>query len=221
MVVHCLFEQSGTFKNEFKKLGIDAYDYDLLNDFNQTDYIVDLFEQIRLGYDNKPSIFDNVKADDLVFAFFPCTRFSTQIVLNIKGEAYQMRVWTDEQKLEYSRKLFQEMAEYYNLLCMLCIVCLRRNIKMIVENPVNQPSILPFLFCLKPNIVDNDRSKEGDYYRKPTQYFFINCEPKSNFVFGFAKDNRSDVSVMNTHNTVQRSMIHTEYANRFIRRYIL
>ena len=30
--VHCLFEQSGTFKNEFKKLGIDAYDYDIQNE---------------------------------------------------------------------------------------------------------------------------------------------------------------------------------------------
>ena len=27
MIVHCLFEQSGTFKNEFKKLGYEAYDY--------------------------------------------------------------------------------------------------------------------------------------------------------------------------------------------------
>lgn len=27
--VHCFFEQSGTFKNEFKKLGIDALDYDI------------------------------------------------------------------------------------------------------------------------------------------------------------------------------------------------
>lgn len=25
MKAHCLFEQSGTFKNEFKKLGIEAY----------------------------------------------------------------------------------------------------------------------------------------------------------------------------------------------------
>lgn len=25
---HCFFEQSGTFKNEFKKLGIEAEDYD-------------------------------------------------------------------------------------------------------------------------------------------------------------------------------------------------
>lgn len=43
MEVHCLFEQSGTFKNEFKKLGINAYDYDIQNEFNQTDYVIDLF----------------------------------------------------------------------------------------------------------------------------------------------------------------------------------
>ena len=49
MVVHCLFEQSGTFKNEFKKLGIEAYDYDILNDFGETDYVVDLFEHIQGG----------------------------------------------------------------------------------------------------------------------------------------------------------------------------
>ena len=34
---HCFFEQSGTFKNEFKKLGIEAEDYDILNDFGETD----------------------------------------------------------------------------------------------------------------------------------------------------------------------------------------
>lgn len=36
--VHCLFEQSGTFKNEFKKLGIDAEDYDIQNEFGETDH---------------------------------------------------------------------------------------------------------------------------------------------------------------------------------------
>ena len=49
MKVHCLFEQSGTFKNEFKKLGIQAEDYDILNDFGETDHIVDLFTEIRGG----------------------------------------------------------------------------------------------------------------------------------------------------------------------------
>lgn len=49
MEVHCLFEQSGTFKNEFIKLGINAYDYDIQNEFNQTDYVIDLFKEIRWG----------------------------------------------------------------------------------------------------------------------------------------------------------------------------
>ena len=47
--VHCLFEQSGTFKNQFKSLGIEAEDYDILNDFGETDHIVDLFAHIRGG----------------------------------------------------------------------------------------------------------------------------------------------------------------------------
>lgn len=49
MKVHCLFEQSGTFKNEFRNLGINAYDYDIQNEFNQTDYVIDLFKEIRGG----------------------------------------------------------------------------------------------------------------------------------------------------------------------------
>ena len=43
MIVHCLFEQSGTFKNEFKKLGYKAYDYDILNDFGT--HLIDLKEE--------------------------------------------------------------------------------------------------------------------------------------------------------------------------------
>ena len=50
MIAHCLFEQSGTFKNEFKKLGIEAFDYDILDDFGQTDFRIDLFEEIEKAY---------------------------------------------------------------------------------------------------------------------------------------------------------------------------
>lgn len=49
MTAHILFEQSGTFKNEFKKLGVDAIDYDILNDYGQTDHQIDLFSEIRGG----------------------------------------------------------------------------------------------------------------------------------------------------------------------------
>ena len=50
--VHCLFEQSGTFKNEFIKLGIPAEDYDIQNNFEQTDHVIDLFSEIDKAYDN-------------------------------------------------------------------------------------------------------------------------------------------------------------------------
>lgn len=48
--VWCFFEQSGTFKNEFKKLGIDAVDVDIQNNFGQTDHVVDLFSEIETAY---------------------------------------------------------------------------------------------------------------------------------------------------------------------------
>jgi len=46
---HFFFEQSGTFKNELKKLGYDAEDYDILNDYGETDNVIDLFENIEIA----------------------------------------------------------------------------------------------------------------------------------------------------------------------------
>ena len=50
---HCLFEQSGTFKNEFIKLGIPAEDYDIQNNFGQTDHVIDLFAEIEKAYEQR------------------------------------------------------------------------------------------------------------------------------------------------------------------------
>lgn len=75
--VHCFFEQSGTFKNEFIKLGIPAEDYDIQNNFGETDNVVDLFQAIEDAYDGNPSLFDSIRGqEDLIFAFFPCIYFS-------------------------------------------------------------------------------------------------------------------------------------------------
>ena len=49
--VHCFFEQSGTFKNEFRKLGYKAECYDIQNQFNETDNVVDLFKEIETCYE--------------------------------------------------------------------------------------------------------------------------------------------------------------------------
>ena len=74
--VHCFFEQSGTFKREFIKLGIPAEDYDIQNNFGETDHTDDLFKAIEDAYDGNPSLWDNITQDDLIMAFFPCIYFS-------------------------------------------------------------------------------------------------------------------------------------------------
>lgn len=68
---HCFFEQSGTFKNEFKKLGYEAYDYDILNDFGETDYVIDLYDEINKAYENKTSVFDNIVGGGYYYSFLP------------------------------------------------------------------------------------------------------------------------------------------------------
>ena len=73
--VHCFFEQSGTFKQEFIKLGIPAEDYDIQDHFGQTDHTDDLFQAIEDAWDGKPSLFDSITKDDLILAFFPCIYF--------------------------------------------------------------------------------------------------------------------------------------------------
>ena len=226
MVAHCLFEQSGTFKNEFKKLGYDAYDYDILNNFGETDYQIDLFNEIRGGYDGKPSIFDNISKDDLILAFFPCTRFEAKVPLLFRGEAYQQKNWTLVQKLEYSMKLQCELSELYVLLCQMVIICVNKGLQLVIENPYTQPHYLTTYWCIRPTIIDKDRSKNGDYMKKPTQYWFINCKPYQNFVFEpLAEVETRTIDHMTAKNNQsrqeRRSMIHPQYAERFIKKYLI
>ena len=224
--MHCLFEQSGTFKNEFKKLGYEAYDYDIQNEFGETDFVVDLFAEITKGYDNKPSIFDNIKPDDLIMAFFPCTRFEARIPLWFRGQAQQQKKWEIEKKLEYGMNLHKELHDYYILISKLVLVVKRKNLKMVIENPYMQPHYLTTYWCVRPTFIDNDRTENGDYFKKPTQYFFINFEPHCNLVFEPIDYVKTKViSKVKVENNVsvktQRSLIHPQYANRFIRQYLI
>ena len=227
MKYHCFFEQSGTFKNEFKKLGCKAYDYDILNDFNETDCIIDLFKEIENAYNNQQSIFDNMNyKNDMILAFFPCIRFEDQIQMCFRGTAYQCKNMTDEEKLEYDLKLHDELSDLYSLITKLAIVCLKKKIPLIIENPYSTTHYLVKYWAIPYTILDDDRSKNGDYYKKPTQYWFINCKPKNNFIFEplqfvRKKTVASQKNENGVNRTVMRSMIHPQYANRFIREFIL
>lgn len=222
----CLFEQSGTFKKAFQDLGIKAEDYDILNDFGQTDHITDLFAEIDKAYEGKPSLFDEVGECDLVLAFFPCTRFESRVPLAFRGERHGAENYSTVEKLEYSMKLHEELHRLYMLICKLFVISNLGGWRMIVENPYTQPHYLTTYFPVKPSLVDKDRTENGDYYKKPTQYWFVNCQPEQNMFFepietvktrtiAKAEKMEGDMS-----RVVKRSLMHPQYAKRFIRSFI-
>lgn len=223
MVAYCLFEQSGVFKNAFKDLGIKAFDFDIKNDFKQTDTIVDLFNSIELAYNNEPSfVFDLINPkDSLLFAFFPCIRFSHQMQLNFTGNCGISKYKDDYTKIIRDIKYHNELNFLYNMFCKFYIICLNRGFKCIIENPYNTEHYLTKYFAIKPDIIDYDRRLDGDLYKKPTQYWFINFKPKNNFLFEPIPIIDKHKTIMDTSNRVERSLISPYYANRFIRKYIL
>lgn len=159
-------------------------------------------------------------------AFFPCTRFEARVPLLFRGEATQQKNWSDIQKLEYSISLQKELTELYILLSKLVIVCIKRGLKLVIENPYTQPHYLTTYWCMKPTIIDKDRTENGDYYKKPTQYWFINCEPKNNLVFEPIEyvETKIIANVKGTENTsrkTERSLMHPQYASRFIKKYLI
>lgn len=218
--VFCLFEQSGTFKNEYRKLGYEAYDYDIENRFGETDYELDLFKEIEQAYTGNKSIFDEITKDDLVLAFFPCIRFEQQILLWFRGECSSQKKWTLEQKLERDLKLHKELHKLYDVITKLVLVAVRKGFKLLIENPYNQQHYLLRHWCIKPSIYDEDRSRLGDIWVKPTMYWCINFKPNNNSI---------DVPIynkelkFNAHNNkdMERSLIDSDYARNFILKHLI
>ena len=196
--IHCFFEQSGTFKKEFQKLGYSAYDYDIQNDFGETDYIIDLFKEIENAYDNKPSIFDNITSDDLIMAFFPCiyfTGYSNPQYFTLSNKNYKNL--TLRQKLDRILQRGQDRQYFYEIITKLVGVCLLRNLRLIIENPwsSNGAHYLKNNFFKNPDLIDNNRTLRGDDFVKPTGYWFFNCEPTFGCSF---EPNKKHKKVRNT-----------------------
>ena len=97
---------------------------------------------------------------------------------------------------------------------------------MVIENPYTPPHYLTTYWCIKPKIIDKDRTADGDYYKKPTQYWFINFEPYQTVVFEpieyvETRTINHECNKDGLSRKTRRSMIHPQYASRFIRKYLI
>lgn len=217
--VHLFFEQSGTFKNVFIKQGISAIDYDIEKGAG-TDVVIDLFGEILDAFSSKGSkVFDEIKKGELVFAFFPCTYFTDQSALNTRADLPQMKGYPMREKLNCSFLSMNRRAQYYELLCRLCILSYDLDFPLIIENPCGRPGFLSTYFPIKNRINIMDRRIYGDRFKKPTQFFFVNCEPSFNLEKEFAiqkeKIKVEDVS------SFERSIISPAFAENFIKSFVL
>lgn len=224
--VHCLFEQSGTFKNEFAKMGIAAKDYDIQDNFGETDHKTDLFKEIDNAYDSKPSLFDNISPNDLIIAFFPCIYFtgsSNPCYFTLNNMNY--RLLTDKQKFDKIIERANKRNDYYILLYKMIAICIFRKLRIIIENPFSSLHFLHNNFIKPPDIIDHNRQRRGDYFSKPTGYWFFNCEPThgNSFQSPIKKLRvRTEKPAQQTGIcSEQRSIISPDYARNFICDFII
>lgn len=223
--VHCFFEQSGTFKNEFKKLGYEAEDYDIQNNFGETDNVVDLFAEIEKGYDNQPSIFDRMGGGDLIMAFFPCIYFCESSQCAFRFWYFNYRKLSVKEMTSKILQRAQNRVYFYSLAIKMCSIVKERGLRLIMENPWSGIGYLKNNFVQDPAVVDMDRTKRGDYYKKPTAYWYFNCEPTSGHSFQRPKEVKT---IRKTKGSAEaglcgedRSLISPVYARNFICDFIL
>ena len=224
--VHCFFEQSGTFKNEFIKLGIPAEDYDIQNNFGQTDHQIDLFKEIETAYGGGISIFDSITCNDLIMAFFPCIYFETIQQLYFCFGKFENRTKGMKVQVEQAIDRLDKRTAFHKLLYQFYLVCHEKGIRMILENPATEPNyLITGQNFPTPTIIDKNRMLRGDVFRKPTAYWFLNCTP----THGFTEQNdkkaqridRTKASPVAGLCSEERSMISPDYARNFICDFII
>ena len=227
--VHCFFEQSGTFKNEFIKLGIPAEDYDIQNNFGQTDHQEDLFKAIEDAYEGKPSLFDQIRGGedgDLILAFFPCIYFE-----EMQMNYYRFCTNNNKHKPEADRVVdaierLQKRTYFHTVLYKLVWIVKKKLIRLIIENPCTKPHYLIDSFNFpNPTVIDKNRMLRGDYFRKPTAYWFFNCEATSGLTIQCDKKqkiiSRCKSGLKAGLCSEERSMISPDYARNFICDFII
>lgn len=232
--VHCFFEQSGTFKNEFIKLGIPAEDYDIQDNFGQTDHVIDLFKQIEIEYDKErqgnarqcKTIFDDMTNDDLIVAFFPCIYFN-----ELQMNYYRLNTNNNRHKPESDRivdaiERLHKRTYFHTILYKLVWCAKMFELRLIIENPCTKPHYLIDSGNFpEPTIIDKNRMMRGDFFRKPTAYWFFNCEPTRLFTLQNDKTQKiidkckegAKAGICSE----ERSIISPDYARNFICDFIL
>lgn len=144
-----------------------------------------------------------------------------------KGTSLNMRTWSMEKIMRHNVDEANVRNDFYTKLLKLVAIVAERGLRMIIENPWN-PSNMTYLQLnfINPTIVDKNRALRGDYYVKPTAYWFIGCKNTEGCTI---QRNPNPKVVYNVRGKKQvtgqcdeeRSLISPDYARNFICDFIL
>lgn len=111
-------------------------------------------------------------------AFFPCIYFES---LQMCYYSMECRNTMSKPRDEQYRIVFDRIDKrnkFHLLLYKLYAVCDLRGLRLIIENPGNHPHYLISMQNFpKPTFIDKNRRLRGDYFIKPTAYWFLNITP--------------------------------------------
>ena len=159
-------------------------------------------------------------------AFFPCIYFET-----IQMCYYQCTHNNNKDKamtgrIEDAIKRIQKRTEFHVLLYMMVHNSLSKGLRLVIENPATTPSFLIGTQNFpNPTLIDKDRTRRGDKFKKPTAYWFFNCEPTHGKTYQKATETKTILESKSAPCAglcpEERSMISPDYARNFICDFIL
>ena len=171
------------------------------------------------------SIFDAITCDDLIMAFFPCIYFSAMSQIAISFNCKNYKRLETMQKAAAVLERSHNRERFFALAVKMLSVAMDRGLRLIMENPWSEQTFLKANFILPPTFVDMNRAARGDYYIKPTAYWFINAEPTHGYT---EQRNTNPRIVLNEKKgtkaglcSEERSMISPDYARNFICDFII
>lgn len=96
-----------------------------------------------------------------------------------------------------------------------------RNFKIIIENPYTNNYLLTINRFSKPKIIIQNRRVYGDYYVKPTMFYYFGLEPT--YITSKAQVLKKGQKKMKVKDEVgiTRSLMSKEFVENFIEKYIL
>lgn len=171
-------------------------------------------------------MFDGISKDDLIMAFFPCIYFETIQMLYFALAKSDMRNKPMTYKIDYAMERLDKRTYFHKLLYKMFHVAYERGLRLVLENPATEPNyLITGQNFPTPTIIDKNRMMRGDVFKKPTAYWFANCQPTCGLTEQMDKErkviDRCRSSKVAGLCSEERSMIHPDYARNFICDFIL